>query len=77
MDLKGKNSSRRLRRFTLIIIQYLRKSARSAGNNIITDFKHLTFCKNASKRATYKPRFPGYQKTKLYTVENQLYLSGH
>ncbi len=31
---KDKNSSRRLRRFTLIIILHLRKSARSAGNKV-------------------------------------------
>ena len=32
---------------------------------------------NISKLATYKPRLPRGQRTKLYTVENQLHLSGH
>jgi hypothetical protein len=63
------------------VLRFLNPLAEANGKLIIqhnsTKLENSHLNQNTYKRATYKPRFTRSQRTKLYIVENQLYLSGH
>jgi len=55
--------------------------AKANGNGdqqyIYANFERNIIYQNILKLATYKPRLPRCQRTKLHLVENQLFLGGH